>query len=1567
MPQAKRNNAADTARGSNQNTWPRRNEDGTADVILLPDDLLEGAGNLADINQDGQPDGIPIVPTSQPDARDLYVGTRADQTTRQNPSPLPIEQSSYLVNHPIVETDPPPGPGVLTAKIVPPGKPTIKLEAVTRAGFPEATPESPLWIAFGYRQGEARGTIGPPASFTGGQGQSYRVTLPDSNPPTATGLDIYVTEPGTSSASTPGPFHLQATVDLFSHAAPTFDLLGPYKFDASPGGTSSGRPRAPKLIQLADVRLPARPGTWTTVITYTTRTLAEGFDEIRRLNFQLPPGWSMTGESEPSQFSESVTIAEEGDEGTGYGPMKLIRPALPPSAKGWMAYAGFTNDAGNPIAWGNLLVGGYGASSSLPYPLSYTEVEFNGWAPNTRPRGNWTSGGFPLTIGTPAVGVSPPDSPPEPPLPFGAARPGAGKYYVRETHEVRGLETLPSLPADAQVGEDEIMRVEFFNQKNRLPNATVREKDAQNLPVSYTVTQTGGQAYADSGRLILETTSATSGTTPEALTPVVEIDPTQEWSVALRLKMDNPLVGALSGSVQALLRQTNASGTNTDSVLATVSAKGEKEIYEIVLPAGQTGDFVWNADTVSTRIVYRFSGATKNAILTASRQVLKGYRWAFRRRLQEAGVFGVTDVPPETAIPPGTDISVEPPPPPPVPPAGDTVSDPDRPTAQGTVIEEGDYESGYPSGWTQNATGSAVISRTAGAALSGSVGLRLLKSSGGQLSSANLSKSFPPESWLSDRHSLAGAKRYRVQSLTDGAHLDMHALCGTDGQKFAWLRYAKAFESARLSVQERPTRPGNVVVNLNGVATNIAVVAVQEQATLSLSSGPTGPGFVRIHLDGTIYAIPAGGVRELFAIRVDRAPATAGYITLTAGGDSVTFYVAPQDTTTQIANKFRFAGLHGWTVSTSFNNAAFQADLAGPRDNATLNVGTTGMRYTLTTQNEGLAETASELAARIRGGVYSGWTTSGTDSDVVFTAVQAGPRVDASYDPKTTGAAGTMTTNTQGALDTTSDLAARIRGTSFSGWTTGGTTNVVSFIATTSGQKQDAFYDSGPTGAYGVMETLVQGSSGDVSVITKDADDVEDQKKVLLNVGTSVFDVDLAVSGADASDPDGEPYRSAILNFFGSVGGTKELKARSENLDLTDYPANVLKVGIVEESSASATWEVHADDLKVTDRGELHYEDHDAWGAVINQLYYHGPPIQEPLDDVLVQDYRQAVIPGTQIALSAIARWDSIPISVPVKPLGVYALFAEDEEVFLGDVLGGATGISGTSAWGEPSPLFFTVPEECYELSIRSTRLSAGELVIQQIAGSVGSAVKRTPLYATSGTHRTTLDVRTPVMRSIHDWGRERRLLAVTAQEPTGTSIVPTYRSGDPHPDGTITWGDWVTDQALVEQGDVLQANLAMTGNGFRTPVVRAGSPVADYRLLVGLNNLATLLKHDDTELPGGAIFETLQDFEDLSEILVRPKPGGDFDRAALYDPVRQLPEFTLQVFTPEAKQYVAANWGLEYFVVEDEGKALTVKLRGFSGFDKAIPRVSVNGQTYSLYKAKIPAGSVAVSTRELR
>lgn len=126
-------------------------------------------------------------------------------------------------------------------------------------------------------------------------------------------------------------------------------------------------------------------------------------------------------------------------------------------------------------------------------------------------------------------------------------------------------------------------------------------------------------------------------------------------------------------------------------------------------------------------------------------------------------------------------------------------------------------------------------------------------------------------------------------------------------------------------------------------------------------------------------------------------------------------------------------------------------------------------------------ETTTDLvAAKIRGTAFAGWTTGGTGSTITFTATAVGTKTDATYSAGSTGATGTITTPTQGVnADTATTVATKIRGTSFAGWTTGGTGTTVTFTKNTVGSNTFPSYSFGSTGAAGNITVTTPGVAPD--------------------------------------------------------------------------------------------------------------------------------------------------------------------------------------------------------------------------------------------------------------------------------------------------------------------------------------------------------------------------------------------------------------------------------------------------------------------------------------------------------
>jgi hypothetical protein len=199
----------------------------------------------------------------------------------------------------------------------------------------------------------------------------------------------------------------------------------------------------------------------------------------------------------------------------------------------------------------------------------------------------------------------------------------------------------------------------------------------------------------------------------------------------------------------------------------------------------------------------------------------------------------------------------------------------------------------------------------------------------------------------------------------------------------------------------------------------------------------------------------------------------------------------------------------------------------------------------------------------------------------------------------------------------------------------------------------------------------------------------------------------------------------------------------------------------------------------------------------------------------------------------------------------------------------------------------------------------------------------------------------------------ERRLLQARVEKPEGTSAAVAFRASRSR---RGPWSPWEADPELVPDLPVLQTDFDLTGNGFKTPEVRAGHPRAFTRMVSGTRERATLLKADRSELPGGSSFSDLEEWAARSAGGVRELPDGRVDLQEPFDPVAQLPGSTLNVYTPEARKFVEENWKRERFVLEAWGKAATLKLKAQPEFKRlAGSEVERDGQRWALYACAFP------------
>lgn len=573
MPEIGPRSDAEIAKSLYANTRARKN----GKRILLPEDLLEGAGDLSNVNQEGQPldiDGNPLLTFIGPENADgwyPYLGTEAQGArgpTKQPASPLPIFRHSWMGNQPVIRGDLPPS-DLAAVKLPRPEKPLLVAEAVGVEGYAGSTLSSPYFIAYTLARGGRHGLLSPPTLVPlVGNGQSIRLTLPETVPSGTTHIGVWLTEPGKSTSTTPGPFYLQREVDVSRYNPGVYELTGPYRTEKrSPVYNETALPPPVKpLLRFSGDGKASRPGTYQVLVVFT----------------------DASGEGAVSVPSQSVTIVpssayadDQGNPIAGYGGLVVFRTeGIADGATGWRPYV-YVDGQWNAIydsyrAWGN----------EVPYPLSVSSVSFTGWASASDTIFSANERVFLVSRDFPRLNTSGLETPTEAleaPVVFGQVRPPAGTYYAGITETLRDRESVLSETASTTISANQIPRIIRQDKVNRIPNGDHSELGSNGLPLDHTYVQTGGSILADGGDLVLKTSASTSGTTPSATTRQIEITPSDGGFIEFHMIAESPEVGIFQGSVETVLQEISSTGVVTETVLGSLSSPGETLVQATLL------------------------------------------------------------------------------------------------------------------------------------------------------------------------------------------------------------------------------------------------------------------------------------------------------------------------------------------------------------------------------------------------------------------------------------------------------------------------------------------------------------------------------------------------------------------------------------------------------------------------------------------------------------------------------------------------------------------------------------------------------------------------------------------------------------------------------------------------------------------------------------------------------------------------------------------------------------------------------------------------------------------------
>lgn len=826
----------------------------------------------------------------------------------------------------------------------------------------------------------------------------------------------------------------------------------------------------------------------------------------------------------------------------------------------------------------------------------------------------------------------------------------------------------------------------------------------------------------------------------------------------------------------------------------------------------------------------------------------------------------------------------------------------------------------------------------------------------GQFGTTAGTRSLGAEVALLGRHDGGISTKRKIPTFPVNGSIDLQELRRhEDGKRFAWAQFNNLRETAQLEITGAPSISGNVTTTLDEAGTAVtrstAVSATAESISLVINNAQTAPGDMTVTLNGIARLVSLGGARkEVVELIINTSAASTHTFTLDymdAAGTAafVNISIAAGATVSQIAATIRSNALSGWTISGSGATVrwtrnvvedvppvpgAFIASAVGPR------AFTSTFGWSISTLEQGAAaNTAAQVASQLRIATYSGWQTGGSGTTVTFTYLTPGNLTGThQYNAGTTGATSTSGMSvTNGSLTDANAVAAAIRAT-YSGnanWTVSGTGTLVKWVANTTGGKADATFSTGGTGISGFMRILNQGSS-DVVGVVQDSSGVQRSRRILANIATStIFNIETTVSGAGTN--------KGIVSFWGSFGSNaKVLLWRAEQIDLTQYTLGQIAYGATGESADSLTWEVHTDEVVITDRGETYYRDHSAVGGLIRQFYgFFNFPYEQASSDIYVQSSSirpgQPVLPGEEVTLGAYLRWDNVGAAsepalplLPAKPIFITCHHADGTVTEIGDVTG--DGITGDGDWQDLSRTF-VIPDElpaCYEFRFASRDITTGLIVGQELVASVGGAVKRTYRYATSGIVTAVFDIETPKRTSIttsRHLARKRLELEAQYSIAGGTTASTEYRSASSQ-EALSTWN---VTPASVDDLRINEIRSLLDGDGLSTPRLLSGFPRVEYRILINNYPDPVFLKYDRTELDGGVFFNTYQDWFPNTDASVRALVSGRISKQPLHQPVGLVPQMSLLAFRPETVSYIQQNWVTGLFHAEIGTEVLGLSL----------------------------------------
>jgi PKD repeat protein len=548
---------------------------------------------------------------------------------------------------------------------------------------------------------------------------------------------------------------------------------------------------------------------------------------------------------------------------------------------------------------------------------------------------------------------------------------------------------------------------------------------------------------------------------------------------------------------------------------------------------------------------------------------------------------------------------------------------------------------------------------------------------------------------LLGRHDGGISTKRQIPLMPVNASITLQELRRHEGDRFLWVDLNNFRETAQLDITGAPTESGNVSVTLDESGTAVTRSSVVESAyetvELVIDEDQDYPDSVTVTLNGVPFVIALGGmaVEKVQVILSNSVTGTTGtskmvWYDATDTRHELPVTVAVGESAATVANRIRAMSLSGWTHSGS--GATVIATASAPGTRGSTGVGTEqGWRYSQaiaglasvhTVVTEGApAFTAAQVAAAIRGTSFPGWTVGGTGTTVTFTYNQPGNLTGTyQYHPGFSGAASTLGMQvTNGSSMDTDSVAAAIRATySAISGTTGWTVSGTGSRVTWTKNASGVAADA----TFNPQDTGTQATMQTLEQGSTDivayVRDTYDEIQKRRVLANIATSTIFIVE----TSVTGAGTARAIVNVWGSFGtDTKVLLWRVTDVDLSEYALGQLAYPVTEESSTGLTWDVITDDVKVTAMGgsETYHRDHNVLGRLIRRgVGYFRNEPEQAMQNVFVQGHRQPVIPGQEITIGAWMRWEDVPDILPAKALYVSLHHADGTATDLG-----ALGVSG--------------------------------------------------------------------------------------------------------------------------------------------------------------------------------------------------------------------------------------------------------------------------------------------------